>query len=298
MRVRAYRDGDWNEWLRMSMALFPSRAEEHVADMRRHLARVDAAVFVAERPGGTLAGFVEVGARPYADGCDTAPVGYVEAWYVDADVRRQGYGRALLDAAESWARGRGYREMASDAALDNVTSHAAHRRAGYEEVDRVVQFRKALPAGAREEAVARRGEYRVSCDPADVDVDAVHAFLATSYWAEGIPRELVARAVAGSIPVSLFHGKRQVGFARAISDRATYAYLADVYVLETHRGRGLGKWLIETLLAHPDLQGLRRLGLVTRDAHGLYRPFGFGALATPDRHMEIARPGLYRSAGG
>jgi aminoglycoside 6'-N-acetyltransferase I len=129
----------------MSVALFPEHpAEELAAGMREHLARPDAAVFIAERPDGSTAGFVEVGARPYADGCDTSPVGYVEAWYVDPDVRRAGVGRALLAAAEEWARGRGYREMASDTLLDNEVSHAAHRAAGYEEVDRVVQFRKVL----------------------------------------------------------------------------------------------------------------------------------------------------------
>jgi GNAT superfamily N-acetyltransferase len=110
-------------------------------------------VFVADRGDGSLAGFVEVGARPYADGCATSPVGYIEAWYVDADVRRRGVGRALLAAAEEWARGRGYREMASDATLDNVVSHAAHARAGYEEVDRVVQFRKPLGDPGRAQAV-------------------------------------------------------------------------------------------------------------------------------------------------
>jgi aminoglycoside 6'-N-acetyltransferase I len=112
--------------------------------MRQHRARSDADVFVAEREDGSVAGFVEVGARPYADGCDTSPVAYIEAWYVDPDVRRSGVGRALLAAAEEWARGRGYREMASDSGLDNAISHAAHRRAGYEEVDRVVQYRKRL----------------------------------------------------------------------------------------------------------------------------------------------------------
>ena len=112
--------------------------------MRRLLARGDAAVFVAERPTGAVCGYVEVGSRPYADGCGTSPVGYIEAWWVDPDVRCAGYARALLAAAEEWARGRGYSEMASDALLDNTVSHEAHRRSGYEEVDRVVQFRKAL----------------------------------------------------------------------------------------------------------------------------------------------------------
>ena len=144
--------------------------------------------------------------------------------------------------------------------------------------------------------LAERGEFRVSSDPRDVDLDAVHAFLTRSYWAEGVPREIVAKAIAGSIPFSLFHVKEQIGFARVITDHATYAYLADVYVLEEYRGRGLGRWLIEVLMSHPDLQGLRRIGLVTRDAHKLYEPFGFHALAAPERHMELTRPNIYRVA--
>ncbi|HEY3113246.1 MAG TPA: GNAT family N-acetyltransferase [Gemmatimonadaceae bacterium] len=145
MKIRVYRDTDWSDWVRLSLALFPEyRAEELAAGMRDHRARSDAEVFVAERDDGSVAGFVEVGSRPYADGCDTSPVGYIEAWYVEPDVRRSGYGRALLAAAEEWARGRGYREMGSDSRLDNEISHAAHRRAGYDEVDRIVQFRKVL----------------------------------------------------------------------------------------------------------------------------------------------------------
>lgn len=145
MKIRAYQDVDWSDWLRMSQLLFPHDSTEGLTgDMRKFRARSDAEVFVAERADGSLAGFVEVGTRPYADGCDTSPVGYIEAWYVDAGVRRSGYGRALLTAAEEWARGRGYGEIASDALLDNEVSHAAHRRAGYEEVGRVVQFRKSL----------------------------------------------------------------------------------------------------------------------------------------------------------
>jgi aminoglycoside 6'-N-acetyltransferase I len=132
----------------MSRALFPGVSiEDDEAEMRALLKRPDAAVFVVERPGGLLAGYVEVGARPYADGCGTSPVGYIEAWYVDPDQRRAGFGRQLLAAAEDWARQRGYSEMASDALLDNDVSHRAHKRAGYAEVDRVVQFRKSLTSG-------------------------------------------------------------------------------------------------------------------------------------------------------
>jgi RimJ/RimL family protein N-acetyltransferase len=155
MKVRAYRDSDWSEWLRMSVALFPDYSAEDLArGMRDFRGRNDAEVFVVDRGSAALAGFVEVGSRPYADGCDTSPVGYIEAWYTDPDVRRNGHGRALLRAAEDWAREQGYREMASDALLDNDVSHAAHRRVGYEEVGRVMQFRKILGAAALATGIA------------------------------------------------------------------------------------------------------------------------------------------------
>jgi len=145
MKIRAYDDKDWPAWLRMSLALFPEYpAEVLVPGMREFRARSDAEVFVAEDSDGAVVGFVEVGTRPYAAGCDTSPVGYNEAWYVAPEARRLGCGRALLTAAEDWARSRGYREMASDALLGNDVSHAAHLRSGYEEVDRVVQYRKPL----------------------------------------------------------------------------------------------------------------------------------------------------------
>ena len=112
--------------------------------MRAILARPDYAVFIAERPDGSVCGYVEVGGRAYADGCNSSPVGYIEGWYVDPDVRRRGYGRALLAAAETWARERGYTEMASDARLGDSVSLEAHVRNGYAVVDRIVQFRKSL----------------------------------------------------------------------------------------------------------------------------------------------------------
>jgi GNAT superfamily N-acetyltransferase len=138
------------------------------------------------------------------------------------------------------------------------------------------------------------GEYTLSDDLARIDAVAVHAYLTRSYWAEGIPLDLVKRSIAGALCVGVYHATvGQVGFVRVVTDRATFGYLCDVYVLEGHRGRGLGQWLVEATLAHPDLQGLRRLVLVTKDAHEVYRPFGFTAPAHPDRYMEIARPGLY-----
>jgi GNAT superfamily N-acetyltransferase len=138
-----------------------------------------------------------------------------------------------------------------------------------------------------------RGEFVISTDPALLDVDAIHAYLSHSYWAAGIPRDIVERSIRGSICFGLYTADRQVGFARVITDRATFAYLADVYVLEDYRGRGLSKWLMQVIMEYPDLRGLRRFMLVTRDAHGLYAQYGFQAIASPELHMEIARADVY-----
>jgi GNAT superfamily N-acetyltransferase len=140
----------------------------------------------------------------------------------------------------------------------------------------------------------RRDNFRVSCDPAAVDREAVAAFLASSYWAQGIPRGTVEKSIDGSLCFALLDGARQVGFARVVSDRATIAYLGDVYVLPEYRGRGLGKWLIHCVMSHPELQGLRRWILVTADAHELYRPHGFKALARAEGYMELHNPAVYR----
>jgi GNAT superfamily N-acetyltransferase len=140
------------------------------------------------------------------------------------------------------------------------------------------------------------GEYSVSSDQSRLQLVAMHAFLSTSYWSPGIPLGTLRRAVQNSLCFGLFHQDLQVGFARIVTDRATFAYLCDVYVLPEHRGTGKGKWLIETLLAHPDVQGLRRFLLATRDAHALYSEFGFMALRDPSRFMKIHRPDIYREA--
>ena len=134
---------------------------------------------------------------------------------------------------------------------------------------------------------AERPPYSITTDPARIDFDVVYGFLSQSYWATGIPRETMAKAIAGSLCFSLFKGTDQIGFARVITDRATFAYLADVFVLEGHRAAGLGTWFMSVLFAHPDLQRLRRFQLATRDAHGLYRKFGFNAPKKPEMLMEI-----------
>ncbi len=141
----------------------------------------------------------------------------------------------------------------------------------------------------------RRGDFVISTDPSKLDIDVIHGFLCRSYWAEGIPREIVIRSIEGSICFGVYDKTRQVGFARVITDRATFAYLADVFVLESHRSRGLSKWMMEVIMSYPDLQGLRRWHLVTRDARGLYKKSGFTPLKFPERHMEIVDSGIYRA---
>jgi GNAT superfamily N-acetyltransferase len=135
--------------------------------------------------------------------------------------------------------------------------------------------------------------YEISTDPARLDLDAIHAFLTQSYWSPGIPRATVARAIANSLCFGVFWQGQQVGFARMVTDKTTFAYLCDVYVLEAHRGHGVSKQLMKQVMEHPDLQGLRRMMLATRDAHGLYAQYGFTALSAPDRIMEIVRPDIY-----
>jgi GNAT superfamily N-acetyltransferase len=135
---------------------------------------------------------------------------------------------------------------------------------------------------------ARRDGYEISTDPARLDRRTIHEFLRTSYWAEGVDRETVERAIEHSLPFGLYSQTgAQAGFARAVTDTARFAWLADVFVLPEHRGRGLGVWLVETVLAHPDVQGLR-VFLGTRDAHGLYRRFGFVPV---DAERMMERPG-------
>jgi len=140
-----------------------------------------------------------------------------------------------------------------------------------------------------------RDGFMITTHPARIDRAAAHAFLTESYWARGVPRDIVDRSIDGSLCFALFDGPRQIGFARVITDRATFGYLADVYVLDEYRGRELGKWLVETVMTHPDLQGLRRWMLVTRDAHGLYERVGFTALGKPERVMEIVKPDIYKT---
>ena len=142
----------------------------------------------------------------------------------------------------------------------------------------------------------RRGEFSISTDRERLSLDVVHGFLTSCYWAKGIPREVVARSIAHSLCFGIYEGDAQVGFARVVSDFATMAYLGDVFVLESHRGRGLSKWLLDCIVQHPALLNLRRWILLTRDAHELYSQFGFAPLKAPERYMELHRPDVHETS--
>jgi N-acetylglutamate synthase-like GNAT family acetyltransferase len=155
-----------------------------------------------------------------------------------------------------------------------------------------------IPASRPIEATIehRKGDFLISTDREHLNLDLIHGFLTNSYWAKGITREIVARAIEHSLCFGIYDAKgSQVGFARVISDRATFAYLGDVFVLESHRGCRLSKWLMECIMKHPELQGLRRWTLLTRDAHGLYSQFGFTPVQAPQWYMELHRPNVYET---
>lgn len=139
-----------------------------------------------------------------------------------------------------------------------------------------------------------KGRYGISDEKVKLDINFIHSFLTRSYWAEGIPKEVIKRSVDGALCFGVYEGEKQVGFARVITDKATFAYLADVFIIEEYRGRGLSKWLMEVIMSHPDLQGLRRMMLATRDAHKLYAQFGFVPLTYVDRWMQIHNPDVYK----
>ena len=142
-------------------------------------------------------------------------------------------------------------------------------------------------------------EYEISTDTRRLDLDVIYNFLAVeSYWSVGIPRSIVERAVQNSLCFGVYHAHAQVGFGRVVTDKSTFALLADLFILKPHRGKGLSKWLMRSIMEHEDLQGLRRLLLLTSDAHDLYRQFGFEELGNPWRFMEVLRQDVYQASSG
>lgn len=140
-----------------------------------------------------------------------------------------------------------------------------------------------------------RGDYTIQTELSATNVEQIHHYLSTqAYWSLGIPKVVVEKAFANSLAFGIFQGEALVGWARVVTDRATFAYLADVYVLESYRGQGLSKWLIECIFQHPELQGLRRWMLATQDAHGLYAQYSFKPIAAPERWMERHNPDVYK----
>jgi GNAT superfamily N-acetyltransferase len=138
--------------------------------------------------------------------------------------------------------------------------------------------------------------YLISTDKSKLQTDVIYQYLSKeSYWAANIPLETIKRCINGSICFGIYINEKQIGFARVVSDTGSFAYLADVFILNEHRGKGLSKWMMKVILAHPDLQGLRRWLLATKDAHSLYAQFGFTALDNPDRFMQIHNPDVYRN---
>lgn len=135
-----------------------------------------------------------------------------------------------------------------------------------------------------------KDNFTISTDPARLDIDSICDFLTRAYWALGRPRERTERAISNSLVFGLYDGEKQIGLARVVSDYAIFAYLCDVFIHEDYRAHGLGKWLIETVMSHPDLQGLRRWTLATHDAHELYRQFGWEEIKNPENWMQILRP--------
>jgi GNAT superfamily N-acetyltransferase len=140
-----------------------------------------------------------------------------------------------------------------------------------------------------------KDDFTITTDKSKMDIDIIHGYLSRSYWAQDVPRATVQKSIEGSLSFAVFHGSHQVGFARVITDKATFGYLSDVFILEEYRGKGLSKWLMEIILGHPELQNFRRFLLSTRDAHGLYRQYGFKDLVSPENWMQVYNPEVYKT---
>lgn len=141
----------------------------------------------------------------------------------------------------------------------------------------------------------QKDDYLISTDKALLDFEVIYQFISTSYWAAGIPVDTMKKAIDGALCFGLYYDSKLVGFSRVVTDSATFAYLADVFVLESHRGKGLSKWMMECTMAHPSMQGLRRIMLATADAHGLYKQYGFEPINKPEMLMQIHTPDIYKA---
>ncbi|HWQ83083.1 MAG TPA: inosine/xanthosine triphosphatase [Anaerolineales bacterium] len=247
---------------------------------------------VEEHPCG-MAAFAWVVARGAVRGAALTGRGRSAAFFLPEAVAalvRQGM---ELGAADDLVFGRSNSKQANGA-IGLLTGDVIDRAGLYVPavVMALIPFKN--PELYPQETSAPEDGILISSDPARLDLEAIHGYLSQySYWAKDIPRGRVARSLANSLCIGAYQNGQQVGLVRVITDRATYAYLTDVYVVEALRGRGIARRMLAAAQAHPDLQGLRRWGLITRDAHDLYLPFGFTPLANPERHLEIYNPESY-----
>jgi RimJ/RimL family protein N-acetyltransferase/predicted N-acetyltransferase YhbS len=236
--------------------------------------------------------------------------------FIAPSRQRRGFGsEAIRLLVDHLLAERGHHRLTIDPAAHNEAAIACYSRAGFREVGRMRSSERdratgdwhdqllmelVVGAGGAQERAARRNGYEMSTDPARLDREAIWAFLTKSYWAEGIPRDLLDRSIDRSLSFGVYAPDgSQAGYARVVTDGATFAWIGDLFVIEEHRGRGLGKWLVEAVLDHPDLRDARKIVLATADAQGLYRRFGFRG-AHPERMMEISLTPdeAYGPAGG
>lgn len=267
----------------------PDGTDADLADVDRHYAQTGGWFEVLVDPAGAVIGSVAL--HPVRPGTLE-----LRKMYLVACHRRRGLGRALLEHALAEARRRGAVRVTLETATALREALRLYERAGFRRLPFAPHVCRCDVAMELELPLEReRDGFTISTDLRRFNLGQVHALITATYWAAGIPKDTVARSLTGSLCFGLFQGAEQIGLARVVTDRATYAYLCDVIISEPFRGRGLGHWLMETVMTHPDLAGVRRFQLVTRDMHALYAAFGFKASDHPAGHMEIRRPDIYRS---
>ncbi len=270
----------------------PEGTDADLADVERHYARTGGWFEVLLDPAEAVIGSVAL--HPVRPGTLE-----LRKMYLAATHRGRGLGRASLEHALAEARRLGAVRVTLETATALREALRLYERAGFRRLAFAPHVCRCDAAMELELPLEReRDGFTISTDLRRFNLAQVHALISATYWAAGIPEDTVARSFSGSLCFGLFHGDDQIGLARVVTDRATYAYLCDVIIAEPFRGRGLGRWLMETVMTHPDLAGVRRFQLVTRDMHALYAAFGFKASDHPAGHMEIRRPDIYRPAQG